>query len=163
MEEYRESSNSRSDLRSVDPDVVRGEISKINFEINYSPSTYANEVKTTNYTAGIFDKGINAAKNTWESIKDIANKNADNMYVDLPQSVVIGKSDKTWVNIRSGPGTSYNGNGQLNQSEEFEIVDNVQITTNDGNIEDWVRIKRKNGQEGYVRRDLINIFDTETN
>lgn len=60
---------------------------------------------------------------------------------------VIGKCIGENVNMRKGPGTTYEYNGQLNKDNEFEI-----ISINDG----WYKIKYNN-QFNYVLSKFVDI------
>ena len=149
-----------SEIRSCDP-MVTEELAKINFTMEYSPNTYAEEVKTTNYTSSIFNKGIKAAENAWAGIVEKVNDYVDHMYVDAPEYITYteGTTDKTDVNIRTDAGTDNATVGlHLNQNELFEVGE----TKKDKDGIDWVKITRKDGTSGYVRADLITILGDKT-
>lgn len=62
------------------------------------------------------------------------------------------KSDKT--NIRSGPGTNFTVNTTLNTSSNVEVI---------GKLNDWYLVITPNNYVGFIRNDLIDIPNDESN
>jgi len=62
------------------------------------------------------------------------------------------KSDKT--NIRSGPGTNFTVSTTLNTSSNVEVI---------GKLNDWYLVITPNNYVGFIRNDLIDIPNDESN
>ncbi|MBX6394864.1 MAG: LCP family protein [Alicyclobacillaceae bacterium] len=65
----------------------------------------------------------------------------------LDEGVVTGE----WVNVRTGPGTTYPVIGRLTRGTTFEVLEKL-----DG----WVRVRISDGREGYVSLDYVQVPDS---
>lgn len=77
MSVYNNRKGSRESIISVDGEVIRSEIGKVQIQVNKTASSYSGESKTRNYHRNLFE-AIENTKTFWESFSRSANSFINN-------------------------------------------------------------------------------------
>ena len=129
--------------------------------IEYPTNTYSyNDVKNKNYIGKTFNGIINILKNNPNG-GDVDNGgNGGSGSSETPYNAtgeIINVEPTSILNVRSGPGTSYDAIGTLKLGNKVTIVAKTRPA---GETKDWYKISFNSGY-GYVRSDFVKISSSE--
>ena len=107
------------------------------------------------------DKGktvtlLSSSSNGWIRVKEPSGKtgwcSVDYLQVHTAGGVKITAETTDYLNLRTGPGTSYSTQGVIN--------DGVTVTVLDNSNEAWVKVKTSDGKTGWLTREFVEVSIT---
>ncbi len=107
------------------------------------------------------DKGktvtlLSSSSNGWIRVKEPSGKtgwcSVDYLQVHTAGGVKVTAETTDYLNLRTGPGTSYSTQGVIN--------DGVTVTVLDNSNEAWVKVKTSDGKTGWLTREFVEVSIT---
>ncbi|NGT82858.1 SH3 domain-containing protein [Clostridium perfringens] len=130
--------------------------------LEYPRNTYSeSDIISGNYIGKTFNGIINILKNNPNGSDNDNNSgnndaNSSEIFYDASGEIINVSST---LNVRSGPGTSYNAIGTLRGGDRVTIIAKVRPLTEQFY---WYRIKFGSGT-GYIRSDFVKIIESGVN
>ena len=99
---------------------------------------------------------LSSSSNGWIRVKEPSGKtgwcSVDYLQVNTASGVKITAETTDYLNLRTGPGTSYSTQGVIN--------DGVTVTVLDNSNESWVKVKTSDSKTGWLTREFLAVSIT---